>query len=616
MDADGQADLPVDLGAVRARYRAERDKRLREGDRQSLLPGLSGPGARWVEDPHTPVVEREPFDDEVDVVIVGAGFGGLLVAAQLVGQGVRRIRLIDAAGDVGGVWYWNRYPGAMCDVESLVYMPLLEEMNYVPRDRYASAAEILGHAQRIARHYGLYEDALFHTEVTSLRWMDDGDAWNITTNRGDSIRARFVVLALGLLNRVKVPNLPGAETFGGKLFHTSRWDYSYTGGGPNEPLSHLSDKVVGILGTGATALQCVPPLGRSAKQLYVFQRTPSTVAVRANGPIDPEWVRSMPPGWQQERQDSFAGIFDGTAGEFDLVADGWSKLMRGLAVKPTSEQATPEEIQRARELADFTQMEAVRQRIAEHVVDPRTAEALKPYYAYWCKRPGFHDEYLETFNRPNVDLVDTAGKGVERFFEHGVIANDKKYELDCLIMATGFESETAGKLEWGFDVFGRKGLPLAEKWAHGLSTLHGIMTRDFPNLLILPGVNAQSAVTINVVYAIQINAEQIGYIIGEAHRRNAATIEPDDNAETAWIQTLLDRAVDRSAFLAACTPGRTNYEGAGGRPPQNINYDGPIQGYRSILTQWRDAGTMPGMELTYDRRHTPAGTHQQAPTPR
>ncbi|MEI7546480.1 MAG: NAD(P)/FAD-dependent oxidoreductase [Actinomycetota bacterium] len=588
----------TDLDAVREKYRVERDKRLEGSSRAVVVPDFTGPGAEYLVDPYQPVVEREPVNDEVDVVIVGAGFGGLLFGANLRDEGMQRIRLIDTAGDVGGVWYWNRYPGAMCDVESLIYMPLLEELGYVPKDRYAKAAEILAHAKKLAKHYGLYDDALFHTAVTELRWDDEEGHWLVTTNRGDQIRALHVLVAPGPLNRLRLPDLPGLDSFKGRVFHTSRWDYSYTGGDSESELTGLRDKAVGIVGTGATGLQCVPQVAKYAKQLYVFQRTPSTVAVRDNRPIDPEWVKSQQPGWQARRQDNFTDVLAGVPVDEDLVHDSWTDLYNHLLYDPAFAELSPDAAAKLREIADFNQMESVRSRIATEVADPQTAEALKPYYAYTCKRPGFHDEYLASFNRPNVTLVDTQGQGLEAAYRDGVIVNGEKYELDCLILATGFSTETAGRGMLGYEVVGRDGLTLNEKWAGGLSTLHGIATSRFPNFFLMPGNYSQSAGTVNLMHAMQHHAKQVAYIIGEATRRGARVVEVDPEAEAAWVQTILDKAPDRKEFLAACTPGRDNYEGANTRPAQNALYGGTPREYFEILEKWRQAGDLAGFRLS------------------
>ncbi|HEY7940272.1 MAG TPA: NAD(P)/FAD-dependent oxidoreductase, partial [Acidimicrobiales bacterium] len=288
----------IDREALRRKYREERDKRLRpDGNEQYLQP--TGRFAHLLDDPYVARVPREPLFDEVTVACIGGGFAGLATGASLKQAGVDDVRIIEKGGDVGGAWYWNRYPGAMCDTAAMIYLPLLEETGYRPSQKYTQAPEILEHCQRIARHFGLYDNACFSTGVTELRWDDDAARWIIRTDRGDEMRAKFVTIGPGPLHRPKLPGIPGIESFGGHTFHTSRWDYDYTGGDPGGALMEkLADKRVGIIGTGATAVQCIPHLARAAGELYVFQRTPSSIDVRNNQPIDPDWFDDLEPGWQ------------------------------------------------------------------------------------------------------------------------------------------------------------------------------------------------------------------------------------------------------------------------------------------------------------------------------
>jgi cyclohexanone monooxygenase len=590
----------IDIEALREKYRAERDKRL--GGSRRELPELVGALAHYAQDPHTAAQPREAVHDTVDVVVVGAGLGGLSIGASLRDVGVERIRMIDAAGDVGGVWYWNRYPGARCDVDSLIYLPLLEEVGGpLPREKYARAADILAHAQRIAKHYRLADDALFHTSVDGMEWDEQTSEWITRTDRGDEMRSQFVVLANGPLTRIKLPAVPGIETFEGHSFHTSRWDYDYTGGGPDsEDLPGLRNKVVGVVGTGATGLQCVPPLGRSAQQLYVFQRTPPTVSVRDNQPFDEEWLAHLEPGWQMRRIENFTRVlYAGNEATEDLVDDGWTHVWRRLFVNERFAQMSPEELERAKEIADAQKMEEVRARIDATVHDRATAEALKPYYAYICKRPGFHDEYLETFNLPNVSLVDTQGRGLEAIDASGVWVDGQHYDVDCLVFATGFEANEAGSSfirRLGFDVLGRSQVSLDAKWSSGLSTLHGLMTAKFPNLFVLPSPSAQNAEPVNYMHGTLVNARHMAYIVDEVRSRGARTFEVEEAAEDAWVDTILERAVDDAEFLEACTPGRRNGEGRlDARPRANRNFGGGPLEFFGILQRWRDAGDLAGL---------------------
>jgi len=316
-------------------------------------------------------------------------------------------------GDFGGTWYWNRYPGAACDTEAYIYLPLCEELKFVPKEKYAHAPEILQHSKNIGEKYDLYANACFQTEVTAIEWDEAALNWVIRTNRGDAMRARFVAMANGPINRPKLPGIEGINDYKGHTFHTSRWDYDYTGGGPEGDLHKLGDKRVAIIGTGATAVQCIPHLGAGAKELFVFQRTPSSIDVRDNRPTDPEWAASLKPGWQKERMENFNTLTSGGIVERDLVQDGWTEIVRNLISMANyrGKGFDRKEVPKLMELADFQKMEQVRARADEIAVDPATAESLKPFYRQFCKRPCFHDQYLPTFNRPNVHLIDTEGQG-------------------------------------------------------------------------------------------------------------------------------------------------------------------------------------------------------------
>ena len=346
------------------------------------------------------------------------------MGARLREAGFESLRIIETGGDFGGTWYWNRYPGAMCDVESYFYLPLLEETGYMPKHKYSFAPEILEHARRIARHYHLYDDALFQTSITGMRWDESDQRWIISTNRGDRFKAQYVAMANGPLSRPKLPGIPGINDFKGYTFHTSRWDYRYTGGDSCGNLEKLKDKRVGIIGTGATAVQCIPHLGEAAKHLYVFQRTPSSIDVRNNRETDPDWVASLEPGWQRRRMENFNILVSGGDQDVDLVHDGWTDIFRnltGIVAEAGLEEArarlTAHERAQLLGAVDYRKMNQIRARVDAIVKDHATAEALKPWYRQFCKRPCFHDEYLPTFNRPNVTLVDTNGHGVERLTE-------------------------------------------------------------------------------------------------------------------------------------------------------------------------------------------------------
>jgi cation diffusion facilitator CzcD-associated flavoprotein CzcO len=592
------AGLPFDPDALRAKYREERDKRLR-ADGNDQYREVTGELARFVDDPYAPPgFTREPLCDEVLVAVIGGGFGGLLAGARLREAGVESLRILEKGGDFGGTWYWNRYPGAMCDVESYIYLPLLEELGYVPTEKYARAPEILAHAQAIGRKYDLYRGACFQTEVTEMRWDEDAARWILATDRGDRIRARFVCMPNGPLNRPKLPGIPGIESFEGHSFHTSRWDYAYTGGDSEGGLTGLRGKRVGIIGTGATAVQCVPHVGAAAGRLYVFQRTPSSIDVRGNRPTDPEWAKQLAPGWHQNRMDNFNILVSGGFQAEDLVSDGWTDIIRKLLVmvQEPGSNLSPEGLMKTMELADFQKMEQIRARVEAIVSAPATAEALKPWYRQFCKRPCFHDEYLETFNRRSVTLVDTQGRGVDRVTPKGVVAGGVEYPLDCLIYATGFEVGTDYTRRAGYEIIGRAGVTLTQRWADGVRTLHGMHSRGFPNCFIMG--NQQSGFTVNYPHMLGEQSRHIAYIVREALDRGLRTVEVSEAAEAEWVDTILRLAGFGRQFLEQCTPGYYNNEGKlSERAAQNGFFGGGSVAFFEILRKWRDAGDLAGLEL-------------------
>ena len=592
MEAAQDTAPKFDPAALREKYRAERDKRLR-GEGSSQYRYVDGQFSQLLHDPYVePGFDREPLTDEVDVVVIGGGFGGLMAAARLREAGVERVRIIEKGGDFGGTWYWNRYPGAACDIEAYVYMPLLEELGYVPTEKYARAPEIFAHSQAIGRHFDLYKDACFQTEVTELRWDEDQARWLVSTDRSDRIRARYVCMSTGPLQRPKLPGIPGVESFKGHAFHTSRWDYAYTGGDAGGGMRGLEGKRVGIIGTGATAIQAVPHLGESAGHLYVFQRTPSSVDARYNRQTDPQWASSLEPGWQQKRMDNFNLLVSGGVADEDMVADGWTEILSPIGRAMLAGEDAQAKIQ----LNDFARMERIRARVDQIVGDPATAEALKPYYDQMCKRPCFNDFYLETFNRPNVTLVDTQGQGVEAITERGVVVGGREYELDCLIYGTGFEFQTDYARRTGFQTYGRGGLSLSDKWKDGVSSLHGMTTRGFPNMFILG--NAQSANTPNFTHMLNEASKHVAYIVKHCDERQVRSIEPTQETEDAWVAEVMSFAGVRRTFEQECTPGYYNNEGAPSDLTARNNYygGGPVV-FIQLLNDWRAQGGLPGMDV-------------------
>jgi cation diffusion facilitator CzcD-associated flavoprotein CzcO len=557
------AKSPEYYAQIKAKFAAERDLRLGyrpEGTRQ-YTSELTGSLASYAVDPYAgEQTPRDPIVDTVECLFIGGGFSALLTSARLREKGVESIRIVERGGDVGGTWYWNRYPGAACDVVAYDYLPLLDELDYVPKDHYAKGPEILAHCQAIAKKYDLYDLAVFQTTVISTVWQEEEGLWHIATDRGDAMKARFVICANGTLSKPKLAKIRGIETFQGHSFHTSRWDYDYTG----DDLAKLRDKVVGIIGTGATAVQAVPQLAAAAKQLFVFQRTPSSIDVRDDWPTDPNWARKLAPGWQAKRRTK-------------------ALMARELTPEQQAAQAklSREDKIRSQENANIDYMMRIHQRIDSIVEDQSTADALKPWYMFMCKRPCFHNDYLPAFNRTNVQLVDTRGQGVNEITAQGPLFDGKQYAVDLLIYATGFEVQKTGIYN---EIIGKSGLDLNEKYSTGMRTLLGIHTCGFPNLFIMGGY--QASFQFNLTDMLQTQGDHIAACIAYAREHGYQTIDPTAKAEDWWVQEVIKHR-GKTGRNQECTPGYYNFEGEMQRR-QDGNYNGGFRQYFTHMAEVRE----------------------------
>ncbi|MBS0560263.1 MAG: NAD(P)/FAD-dependent oxidoreductase [Proteobacteria bacterium] len=550
--------------AIKRKFAEERDLRvsLRPDGRQQYIFDLEGDLAQFDSDPWAgPDTPREPISDTVEVLFIGGGFSALLTAARLRERGVESIRIVERGADVGGTWYWNRYPGIACDVSAYDYLPLLDEMNYVPGSFYAKGPEIYAHCQAIARRYDLYDLAVFRTTVTSTTWDAKAKLWRIGTDKGDSMSARFVICANGTLSKPKLSRIAGMEKFKGHSFHSSRFDYDWCG----QDLSKLKDKVVGIIGTGASAVQIIPRVGRAAKELYVFQRTPSAIDIRDDVPTDPDWAASLKPGWQRERRE---------------------KHMRGTQYTEEQRQELAklprEERIRRYENQNIEHMMYIHRRVEEIVRDKKTAEALKPWYMHRCKRPCYDDEYLPAFNLPNVHLVDTHGKGITEISERGPVFEGKEYPLDLLIYATGFEVQRTGIYN---EIRGEGGLELNEKYKDGMRTVFGIHSSGYPNLFIMGGY--QASFQFNLTFMLQTQGEHIAECIKYVRDHGLTTIDAAPATEQWWVDEVI-RHRGTTNRNKECTPGYYNFEGEDNRR-QDGNYNGTFLQYYTHMTEVRKA---------------------------
>ena len=592
------SSVDIDREALREKYALERGRRLNPSKNAQFVE-VGGDFSHYEDDPYvTTPLRRDPVHETVEVVVMGGGFGGLLAAATLKKAGIDDIRIIEKAGDFGGVWYWNRYPGAQCDIESYIYMPLLEETGYVPSEKYAHAPELFEYAQRIGRHFGLYDVALFQTQASSMDWNEAERRWIVATDRGDTIRARYVLTASGPLHRPKLPGIAGIDRFKGHMFHTSRWDYDYTHGDRSGGMHGLADKRVAVIGTGATAVQAIPYLAKDAKHLYVVQRTPVNIGERGNSPTDPEWAKSLTAGWQRERMANFNSWVSGVKSEQDLVADGWTSLFYGVLAGWQPEDGRglqPSEAMQLAEMADFRAGENFRASIEALIERPDVAERLKPWYGVLCKRPTFNDNYLPVFNRDNVTLIDTQGAGIDAISEHGLIFNGVEYPVDCIIFATGFEVGTDYSRRAGVVIRGAGGKTLSTHFENGPRSFHGFFVHGFPNLFLLGA--GQTAIKPNFTDMLTEQAEHLVSVIMHARQDGATRIEATAEAENAWQHTLLEKSAGTRAYLANCTPSYFNAEGDIDKSWSANTYGGGTIEFSNLLSEWRARGDYPGLTI-------------------
>lgn len=553
--------------AQRERYRSERDARR---DAAGYV-GLDGDFERYARDVFsTEPVERESLDDECDVLVVGAGFAALVLCHRLQEAGFDDIRFCERGGDVGGTWYWNRYPGVACDIEAYSYLPLLDEMGYIPSRKFASGFEIYQYCRLVAERIGFYDRCLFNTAVDEASWDGDAKRWIVTTDRGDRMSARILVLANGVLTTPKLARIPGMETFQGDSFHTSRWDYSVD----------LEGKRIGVIGTGATAVQIVPELAKVADELYVFQRTPSTIDVRGQRATTDEererWANE--PGWAKARRERFARLPRGRAAM--LADDDYLSGKVELRERPLDPNLTPQEALDLQLQANFRLMERMRARVDELVGDNEAAELLKPYYTYGCKRPTFHDEYLPTFRRPNVHLVDTAPAGVERINESGVVHGGTEYPVDVLVYATGFQWMDSSTFTM---VRGEKGESLSEKWKRqGTTTFLGLHSSGFPNLFVMTGPQGGGG-GLNFTDGIEAHSEYVTWMLSQMRERGVDVVDVTESAELEWAEHCRDADL-ASAPLRDCS---SYYNRDGEAQPGSLTYYGGADTWRRW---WNEAG--------------------------
>lgn len=576
------------------RYEQERNKRILVDGRlqyQKVEGKFSDfSNAPWIKN----INRRNSINIDTQTLIVGGGLGGILAAINLKKQNFDDFIIIDNAEDFGGVWYWNRYPGCSCDVESYIYLPLLEETGYIPSKKYISSSEIATYLRELCRKYNLYEKTYFQTSFTKSVWDEKQSKWNSSTSLDDCIQSKYVILSTGFLSTPKLPGIPGIESFKGKSFHTSRWDYSFTGGNEKGDLHGLKNMNIALIGTGASAVQIAPHLAASAKNLFIFQRTPVAVGGQLNTATDINWYKNQDKGWQKKRSDNFNALMEGIPQDINLVNDEWTDLSKYL-------DYTNDNIIEAWEDAELKKMNQIRDNIDSKVNNPDVAKKLMPWYKWLCKRPCFHDSYLDIFNKKNVHLIDTDGKGVDKITDNSVVVGDESYPVDCIIYATGYEVGSPYESRCNLKMIGRNGLSLTEKWGNSHMSMHGFMTHDFPNLFLM-NLN-HSALAVNFSYLIEEQAKHVIYIIEKCEASKISSVEPSSEAEIGWTNEVLKTGQKTLNYHLNCTPSYYNEEGhLNDEAIKKGPYGGGLISFIEILKQWRDDGKMEGLELNFSNK--------------
>jgi cyclohexanone monooxygenase len=494
---------------------------------------------------------------EFDIVIVGAGFAGMYMLHKSRSLGLTA-RAYEAGDGVGGTWYWNRYPGARCDIQSMEYSyqfadDLQQEWNW--SEKYATQPEILEYANHVADRYNLRQDIRFKTRVEQAAYDDDRGLWSITLNDGSTVTARWFVLATGCLSSTNQPDFKGLESFQGAVYHTGEWPH----GGVD-----FSGKRVGVIGTGSSAIQSIPLIAEQAADLYVFQRTPNYAIPAHNEPLDAEMVAEIKADYAniRERNKGFPFGFYFTPNEKSAleVSDderrrvfeaGWKVGGLGFMGIFADLFTNPE--------ANRLAAEFFAGKIRDIVADPETARLLTPDTFVGCKRLCVDTNYFATFNRPNVHLVDVKAQPIERITPTGLVVGGKEYALDAIVFATGFDAMTGAILK--IDIRGRDGLPLREKWAAGPRTYLGLQTAGFPNLFTITGPGSPSVLT-NMLPSIEQHVNWIADCISELKAHGQDTIEPTEEAEESWVEHVNERAQQtlfhscNSWYLGANVPGK------------------------------------------------------------
>ena len=515
---------------------------------------------------------------DVDVVVVGAGFSGLYLLYRLRKAGFST-RVFERGGDVGGTWYWNRYPGARCDVESLQYSYSFDEQlqqDWHWPEKFSAQPDILAYANHVADRFNLKKDIEFNIEVKAS-WFDENlKTWKITTNTGEDINAQYFIMATGCISTTQIPNIKGLSDYVGNTFHTGDW--------PHEEVD-FSGQSIAVIGTGSSGIQSIPVLAKQAKKLTVFQRTPNYSIPSQNEPMTKKYERSWKDVYSERRKEMRYSAHGSLKDLNDVPAlsvdeDQRQELYtKRWAIGGTGFLGSFNDLLTNAD-ANYTAAEYVRQQIKRVVKDKETAEILCPRsYPIGTKRICIDTGYFETYNRENVKLVDISKKHIQRLVTDGIIVDDQLYAFDSIIFATGFDAMT-GSI-FNVDIKGRDGLALKEKWNAGPKTYLGLMSASFPNLFMITGPGSPS-VKSNMIMSIEQHVDLVIETLLSMRRKGLSVVEPELEAENKWVDHVQEVA-NKTLFPQA----NSWYMGANipGKPRLFMPYIGGVGAYREICEE-------------------------------
>ena len=523
---------------------------------------------------------------DYDAVVIGAGFAGLGMLRRLREELGMSVQVYETGSGVGGTWYWNRYPGARCDSESYMYCfsfskEMLQDWNW--SGKYPEQPEILSYLNHVADRFDLRRNIQFNTRVTSARFLEDANLWEVETDQGDRVTSQFLITGIGCISSGNVPDIKGLDSFQGEQYHTGSW--------PHEEVD-FAGKRVAVIGTGSSGIQSIPVIARQAEHLTVFQRTPQYTIPARHGTIDRKFLeKTVKPNYDDlmERarwstggfpmdRDERSALEISAAERLEIYEASWAE--GGIRFLSTSFKDVSTDRR-----ANDTMAEFIRKKIREMVQDPETAEKLMPTdHPFGSKRPLIDTDYFETYNRANVELVDIRHSPIQEITPRGIRTDDQEFEFDMIVFATGFDAMTGTFFK--MDIRGRDGLPLKEKWSEGPKTYLGLQTAGFPNMFMITGPGSPSVLS-NMPVSIEQHIDWIADLLQHMREHDIKSVEAEADAEKAWV-VHVNEVAEPTMFMQA----NSWYLGANipGKPRVFMPYAGGVGTYRKKCNEVADNG--------------------------